>query len=450
MSEDMRGGAGADGSTAGGGLDRSLGPLMIWGLGGGYVISGEYFGWNLGLAEGGPYGMLVATLIVTLMYLCFTLSYAELACAMPRAGGAYVYGREAYGERFGLTVGLAQLIEFVFAPPAIAFAIGGYLQSYFPEVHTLALAGGAYLIFTALNAWGVKLSAIFELVMTLFAVTELLIFVGVTLPEFQWAQFSQNPLPNGWLGVLPALPFAIWFYLALEGIANVAEEARNPQRDISRGFIFSLATLVTLALLVFFASVGVAGWEAVVYTDATQTTTSDSPLPLAIALVVGESHLLYHLLVTVGLFGLIASFHGIILVAGRATMEFGRVGYLPRALGAIHPRRRTPINALLANLAVGVLALLTGKTGEIITLACFGALTLYALSMLSLLKLRKSQPERERPYRAPLYPASPMIALALALLCLVSVTYANPLIAAIFAALMGLGVLAGRHGPQRA
>ena len=427
-------------------LDKSLGPLMIWGLGVGYVISGEYFGWNLGLAEGGPYGMLAATLIVTLMYLCFTLSYAELACALPGAGGAHVYGREAFGERFGLTLGLAQLIEFVFAPPAIAFAIGSYLQSYLPSASALSLAILAYLVFTGLNAWGVKLSALFELVMTIFAVTELLIFCGVTLPEFQWSVFSQNPLPNGWWGILPSLPFAIWFYLALEGVANIAEEARNPQRDISRGFIFALGTLVTLALLVFFSSVGVAGWEAVVYTDSSHSVTSDSPLPLAIAHVVGEGHLLYHLLVTVGLFGLIASFHGIILVAGRATMDFGREGYLPRVLGSVHPARKTPIWALCINMLIGFAALLTGKTGEIITLACFGALTLYALSMLSLLKLRSSQPALERPYQVPLYPLLPILAFILAFVCLLAVSYYNLKIAVLYVALMGCGYLLASLG----
>lgn len=430
-------GGGGEGTS----LERSLGPLMIWGLGVGYVISGEYFGWNLGLAEGGPYGMLLATLLVTLLYICFTLSYAELACALPGAGGAYVYGERAYGERFGLTVGLAQLIEFVFAPPAIAFAIGSYLQTYTPEVPALYLAMGSYVVFTALNARGVKLSAIFELVMTLFAVGELLLFVGVTLPAFEWAHFHRNPLPNGWGGVLPALPFAIWFYLALEGVANIAEEARDPQRDISRGFMYALATLVTLALLVFFASVGVGGWEAVVYTDAARSQTSDSPLPLAIAQVVGEGHVLYHLLVTVGLFGLIASFHGIILVAGRATMEFGRVGYLPKALGVINARRKTPINALLCNMLIGFIALLTGKTAEIITLSVFGALTLYALSMLSLFKLRREAPTLDRPYLTPLYPILPLIALFLAGLCLVAVTLYHLKIALIYAGLMLSGVL---------
>lgn len=425
-------------------LERSLGPLMIWGLGVGYVISGEYFGWNLGLAEGGPYGMLVATLIVTLMYLCFTLSYAELACALPSAGGAYVYGERAYGRRFGFVVGLAQLIEFVFAPPAIAFAIGSYLQTYLPGVEVTSLALGAYLLFTALNAWGVKLSAIFELVMTIFAVAELLLFVGVTLPSFEWRHFHHNPLPNGWAGVFPALPFAIWFYLALEGVANIAEEARDPQRDISRGFMYALVTLVTLALLVFFASIGVGGWEAVVYTDAAHTQTSDSPLPLAIAQVVGEGHLLYHLLVTVGLFGLIASFHGIILVAGRATMEFGRVGYLPRVVGEVHPTRKTPVMALVLNMIVGVIALYTGKTAEVITLAVFGALTLYTLSMLSLFKLRATAPELERPYRAPLYPFSPALALALSLLCLVAVSVYNAEVGLVYVALMLSSALLAR------
>lgn len=422
-------------------LERSLGPLMIWGLGVGYVISGEYFGWNLGLAEGGPYGMLVATLIVTLLYVCFTLSYAELACALPGAGGAYVYGTQAYGARFGLTVGLAQLIEFVFAPPAIAFAIGSYLQTYLPNISALYLAMAAYVVFTALNMRGVKLSALFELVMTLFAVGELLLFIGVTLPSFQWSHFHHNPLPHGWGGILPALPFAIWFYLALEGVANIAEEAKNPQRDISRGFIFALITLVTLALLVFFACVGVAGWEAVVYTDVAQQNTSDSPLPLAIAQVVGEGHILYHLLVTVGLFGLIASFHGIILVAGRATMEFGRVGYLPPKLGLINPRRKTPMNALLCNMFIGFIALATGKTGEIITLSVFGALTLYALSMLSLFKLRRDAPQLTRPYLVPGYPILPAIALVLASSCLLAVTIYNIKIALIYLSLMLLGVI---------
>src|SRR5215211_2913392 len=94
-------------------LKRTLGPIMLWGLGVGYVISGMYFGWNLGLPEAGPYGFLIATLLVTVMYLCFVFSYAELSCAIPKAGGAFVYTKEALGPDLGFLAGAAQCIEFI-------------------------------------------------------------------------------------------------------------------------------------------------------------------------------------------------------------------------------------------------------------------------------------------------------------------------------------------------
>ncbi len=418
-------------------LERSLGPLTIWGLGVGYVISGEYFGWNLGLPAGGTYGMLAATGIVTVMYACFVLSYAEIACAIPRAGGAFIYADRAFGPGVGFLVGLAQLIEFVFAPPAIALAIGAYFNIFLPDVPAWSIAVAAYLMFTALNIYGVKLSAAFELVVTVLAVGELLIFAGVTLPHFDLARFTAEPLPNGWGGILPAIPFAIWFYLAIEGVANIAEEARNPQRDIAFGFGSAMLTLIVLALLTFFASVGVDGWRSVVY-DATGAAV-DKPLPLALGHVVGEQHPLYHLLITVGLFGLVASFHGIILVAGRATLEFGRVGYLPKIFGRTLPKRHTPAAALVGNMLVGFIALATGRTGDIITLSVFGALTLYAASMASLFKLRRAEPELPRPFRTPLYPVLPVVALVLALGCLGAVFVSSPEVGAVYVALMLLG-----------
>src|SRR3954471_7299232 len=135
-----------------------------------------YFGWNLGLPEGGPYGLAVATVAVTILYVAFVLGYAELSCALPRAGGAFVYASRAFGPRVGYRTGIAQLVEYVLAPPAIAFAIGGYINQAIPGVPVYAVAVAAYLIFTAVNIWGVKLSASFELVLTVLAVIELCVF----------------------------------------------------------------------------------------------------------------------------------------------------------------------------------------------------------------------------------------------------------------------------------
>lgn len=412
-------------------LKRTLGPLMLWGLGVGYVISGMYFGWNLGLAEGGTLGLAIATAFIMLMYVCFTFSYTELACSIPKAGGAFAYSKRALGNDLGFLGGMAQNIEFIFAPPAIAFAIGAYLNIFLPTIPIIVIAIVAYVLFTALNIYGVKAAASFELIITIIAVIELLIFAGATLPSFEWANMEKNALPNGISGIFAAIPFAIWFFLAIEGVANVAEETINPQRNVLLGFGSAIATLVLLCILTFSSSVGVAGWEAVVY-ESPEAAASDSPLPLALSKIYGEGHIMYKLVTSIGLFGLIASFHGIILAAGRSTFEFGRVGFAPKFLGKINGNFKTPMNALLINMFIGIIALFTGKTAEIITLACFGALNLYIISCISILVLRKSEPELERPFKVPLYPLTPIIALIIASIAFVAMTIFNPKLAMIY------------------
>jgi ethanolamine permease len=419
-------------------LQKTLGPVMLWALGVGYVISGMYFGWNLGLPEGGTYGLLVATLLVTVLYITFVMSYAELSCALPRAGGAFVYVNRGLGPAAGFLAGMAQCVEFVFAMPAIAVAIGAYFHIYFPGVPPLVFAFAAYVVFTGLNVYGVKQSAVFELVITVLAVVELLIFAGVTAPRFSWEAFTRDPLPNGWWGVFPAIPFAIWFYVCIEGVANVAEETRNPQKDLVRGFGTAMGTLVVLALLTFFAAVGVDGWKTIVY-EAGSDKTSDSPLPLALAQVVGQSHGLYHLLIGIGLCGLVASFHGITLAAGRATFEFGRVGYAPGLLGSVHASRRTPAAALVLNMLVGFAAIVTGRTGEIITMAIFGALTMYVLTVLAQFRLRRREPDLERPFRTPLYPWVPALALVLSLVGLGAMAYSSWQVGLVYLGILLLG-----------
>ncbi len=417
-------------------LERSLGPLMLWGLGVGYVISGMYFGWNLGLPEGGVLGMAIATVFVIIMYLTFTFSYTELACSIPKAGGAFDYAQKAFGPRIGFLAGMAQNIEFIFAPPAIAFAIAAYLDTFTTGNTILPIAIGSYLIFTFINIRGVKIAASFELIITIIAILELLLFSGITLPHFSYEKFSLNPLPNGVSGIFAAIPFAIWFFLAIEGVANVAEETKDPQRNISIGFGSAILTLVALCILTFISATGVAGWEAIVYKQAGGAAL-DTPLPLALSKIVGENSWLMHLLVSVGIFGLVASFHGIILAAGRSTYEFGKVGYFPKALGTTHTKYKTPALALIFNMLIGIIALFTGKTSEIITMACFGALTLYMISMISFFKLRKDFPQLERPYKVPFYPYFPLVALVFSTIALVSMTFNNTKVAFIYFSLLG-------------
>ncbi len=169
--------------------------------------------------------------------------------------------------------------------------------------------------------------------------------------------------------------------------------------------------------------------------------------------VVGESSGWLHMLVWLGLFGLVASFHGIIMGYSRQIFALARAGYLPKVLATVHPRFRTPHIATLLGGAVGIAAIFSDNliqiagqslTASIVTMAVFGALVMYAMSMASLFKLRRTEPNLARPYLAPFYPVAPAFALAMAGVCFVALVVYNPVIFAVFASLMAIAVIASR------
>jgi ethanolamine permease len=145
---------------------------------------------------------------------------------------------------------------------------------------------------------------------------------------------------------------------------------------------------------------------------------------------------LFSFLTGIGLIGLIASFHGILIAGSRSVMELGRTRYVPGVLGEVHPRTKTPVAALLANMVIGIATLLTGRTLDIILLAVFGALTLYVLSAAAVIELRRTAPDLARPYKTPFYPATPVIAFVLALVCLGAMLWSYPKMAVIYAVIM--------------
>jgi ethanolamine permease len=428
-------------------LKQVLSTLQLWGIAVGLVISGEYFGWSFGWASAGTLGFLVTTAFIALMYTTFIFSFTELTTSIPHAGGPFAYARHAFGPTGGYLAGAATLIEFVFAPPAISLAIGAYLNVQFPTLDPKIAATGAYLVFMALNIVGVQIAATFELFITLLAIFELLVFMGVVSPGFSianfvkggWSgqdQFSAASIP----GIFAAIPFAIWFFLAIEGVAMAAEEAKDPKRSIPIAYITGIVTLVVLAIGVMLFA-GAAG-------DWTKLANINDPLPQAMKYIVGESSGWLHMLVWLGLFGLIASFHGIIMGYSRQIFALARAGYLPPYFAKVHARFKTPHRAILAGGVVGIAAIFSDQliqfggqtlTANIVTMSVFGAILMYIISMLALFKLRRSEPRMERPYKAPMYPLFPAIALVGALVSMASMAWNNPLVGAVFVAFLLLG-----------
>ncbi len=417
-------------------LQPTLGTWQLWAIAVGLVISGEYFGWNYGWAAAGPVGFLVATLLVTVLYVTFVLSFTELTTAIPQAGGPFAYASQAFGPIGGVVAGYATLIEFLLAPPAIAFALGSYAHFLWSALPVRATALGCYVAFTLLNLLGIKESSNFALVVTGLAVAELLVFMGLMSPHFRLATFLAHQVPVRAASVLAALPFAIWFYLAIEGVALVAEEVKEPRRTIPRGYGYGLGTLLLLALGVMVLTGGATDWRALSHLDY--------PLPEALRLVLGPASPWTKLFASIGLFGLVASFHGTIIGYSRQVFALARAGYLPTPLARLNSRG-APHWALVAGGAVGCLALVTGTTDQVIILSVLGAVVMYSLSLLSLFALRRREPELARPFRVPGYPAVPLLALALSLLSLGTIVYYNPGLSLAFGAGLGL-VLAVYRG----
>ncbi len=422
-------------------LKRVLKPVHLWAIGVGLVISGEYFGWNLGWAVAGTIGLLIATVVVTIMYVTFVFSYTELTAAIPHAGGAFAYAYRAMGPFGGFIAGYATLIDFLLATPAIAISLGSYLHFLYPVIPVMQSALLFNTAFILLNIWGVKESAVFSVFITILAVAELLLYMGIVSPHFKMANYLASPMPFGWAGVFAALPFAVWFYLAIEGVAMVVEEVKEPKKNIPKGYISAIVTLVFLAFGVMVLTGGITDWH--------KLSGLDYPLPASIGIVLGDKNALTKLFAGIGLFGLIASLHGIILASSRQVFAMARSGYLPRGLGTVSHRFKTPHWAIMASGAVSFVAIYCGTTDQIIVLSVLGAVTMYMMSMVSLFILRKKEPDLERPFISPFYPIFPATALVISLICMVAIMYFNVMVSLLFLGILALFiaifVLMGKH-----
>jgi ethanolamine permease len=422
-------------------LNKVLQPIHLWAIAVGLVISGEYFGWNYGWGVSGTMGFLLSTLLVTVMYITFIFSFTELTTSIPHAGGPFAYAYRAFGWWGGLIAGYATLVEFLVTPPAIAFALGSYTHFLYPDLQVLHVALVCYFIFIGINMLGIKESAVFSLVVTVLAVVELLIYLGIVIPHFSIETFMTDSMPFGWQGVFAALPFAIWFYLAIEGVAMVAEETKDSTRTIYKGYSYGILTLVILALSVMIFSGGATSWK--------ELSTIDYPLPAVLGIVLGRDSPWTQLFASLGLFGLVASFHGTIIGYSRQLFALARDGYLPPFLASVNKKFQTPHWALITGGAIGCIALSLGTTDQIIILAALGAVVMYIISMIALFVLRRKEPALARPFKVPLFPYFPIVALVLSVTCLIAIVWYNLFLSVCFFLgffmLMGIFVLMKRH-----
>ena len=427
------------------GLKRHARVWSLWALGVGAVISGHFSGWNFGIASGGWGGLFIAAILIAIMYLGLTFSLAEMSPALPHTGGAYSFARSAMGPWGGFITGLAESIEYIMTPAVIGFFIGSYLTGIFgTDVAAQPLWWlASYVVFVALNYWGVELSFRISVGVTLLALLVLAIFWISAIPHADFNRWALNVgvaadgslielpngggefLPKGWAGAFAAMPFAVWLFLAIEELPLAAEESHDPKRDMPKGLIFGMFTLIVSATLIMFLNASIGTTEPSGFHGSFSLATSAEPLLDGFRVLYGTE--LAKLLALLAVIGLIASFHTIIFAFGRQIYSLSRAGYYPSFMSVTHGHRKTPHIAMFIGAGLGLAVLLVvwfsrgaergGALigGTLLNMAVFGAMISYALQGLSFILLRRRMPHIERPYRSPLGIPGAVVTIAIAL-----------------------------------
>lgn len=429
----------------------AAGWILLVGLGVAYVISGDYAGWNFGLQYGGWGGLMIAAVLMAAMYTCMCFALAELATIAPTAGGGYGFARRAFGPWGGFLTGTAIAIEYVIAPAAIAVFIGAYCESLF-GIDGWIVYAGFYAVFLAIHSYGAGEALRLIFAITALAVIALIVWLAAMIPFFDSAKLfdiaptdaagSSTFLPFGYLGIWAAIPYAMWFFLAIEGVPLAAEETTDPQRDLPRGLIGGILILLAFCALIMVFGPGGVGSDAL----------KDAGNPLVAALehsnTYGGPTLVSRFVNFVGLAGLIASFFSIIYAYSRLIFAMSRAGYLPRFLSLTNTRQ-APWLALLIPGIIGF-ALSLSKQGDLLILvAVFGATISYILMMASHIALRIKEPNLPRPYRTPGGVVTSGIALVLSCIALVAGFLVDPRVligaAIVYAILVAYFAFYSRH-----
>ncbi len=360
---------------------------------------------------------------MAMMYLFMVFGLAELSSTISTTGGGYAFARRAMGPWGGFITGTAILIEYAIAPAAIANFIGAYVDSL------IGLDGWYvflffYIIFVGLHLWGVGEALKLMFAITAVAVFALIVFVVAAAIQFDPSNLNNIPvdesaagsskfLPFGVIGIWAALPYAIWFFLAVEGVPLAAEETKDPARDMPKGIIGAMLALMVFAALIITVAPGAAGSDFL----------KDSGNPLVEALEAPGSYdgetLVSQFINLVGLLGLIASFFSIISAYSRQTFALSRAGYLPKIL-SVTGKRKTPALALIVPGIIGFIMAVLNQGDLLILVAVFGATISYVMMTLSHIILRIKEPDLERPYRTPGGIVTTGIAFVLAMVALVA------------------------------
>lgn len=383
-------------------LKRELGLLHATMLGiGGTLSAGNFviIGHAASLAGYSIVPIVFACGIISLLTM---FSYCELGTLLPKAGGEYTFVKAAYGGFVSFLTGWFEWISNMFyaALSSLGFA---YVISYlFPQINIPLIAVLIVIIFAAINIRGVKETGMAETIITALVLVILGIYVLMGWPRTQGVQNFMAFPSTGLLGIFAATAYLFELYLGAEAVAAAQAEIKNPGKNIPRAIILSAIVLMALYTSVVYVAVSVVPPEVL--------SQQSSPIAYVAEQVMGP---IGGVLVTIGLaIAGLAATNEAIIAQSRVLYAMGRDGYLPKRLSRIHRRCGTPYIAIFLSAFFTLIFTATGFVNFIVYAVNLGFIVGFSLVNLSVMKLRREKPYLERPFKAPLYPLTPIAGLA--------------------------------------
>ncbi len=385
----------------------AIGAMIGWGwvvLSGGWITSGGVLGAALGFIIGG------------VMVFFIGLTYAELTSAMPKCGGEHVFSMRAFGSKtsfactWGIILGYVGVIcfESCTIPLCISYIFPGFLQGYlytvagFDIYATWILGSFAIALFlTYINIRGIKLAAIVQTIMTLiiFFVGIFMIVSGLFLGDVSNVTsnaFVGDNSSTMLMGILAVTVLTPFFYIGFDVIPQAAEEINVPFQKIGKIMMFSI--IMTVAFYVFIIiAVGLLMTPDQIASSLSGTgITSADAMKLAFS-----SDAIADVVILGGICGLVTSWNSFLIGSSRAMYAMADSYMIPHVFAKMHPKYHSPVNALILIGVISMLAPLFGREMMtwVVNIANMGCCVAYFLVGLSFLKLRKKEPELERPYK---------------------------------------------------
>ncbi|RVD63598.1 amino acid permease, partial [Mesorhizobium sp. M7A.F.Ca.ET.027.03.2.1] len=365
-------------------LLRVLGPAHVWALGVGIVLVGEFTGWNFSADKGGALAALIVCWVVGLLYTSVAMIDSEVTSTVAAAGGQYAQAKHIVGPLMAFNVALFLVFAYTMLEVSDAILLGDTIvaKAGVEGLTHNSFIAATIVVLAWLNYRGVLMTLNVNFVITAVAYISIVILFFSVSPWTQGAVLKLNELvtpgnalPYGWIGVIAAFQFGIWYYLGIEGTTQAAEEVRSPARSLPYGTMAGMITLLIAAAMTWYVCASMMPWE---YLGITY-------YPLWDAGKLTGSPLLENLLFVATLLAAMASANGCINDAARAWFSLGRDRYLPTWFSAVHPRYRTPYRSILFLLPIALAFAFIADLNQAITFSILSGVLQYTFMSINII-----------------------------------------------------------------